>query len=89
MKAGKDFRDVTEIEGAQTKEGRKATFTIEGKDLGDLVKKCYTKGVALRKAIDAGEKTEETLWDDDALIVTLADLFDLHFPAGTRFHYQR
>jgi len=37
----------------------------------------------------AGEKTAETLWDDDALNLALADLFDLHFPARTRFHYQR
>jgi len=31
----------------------------------------------------------ETLWDDNALNLALADLFGLHFPAGTRFHYQR
>jgi N-hydroxyarylamine O-acetyltransferase len=37
----------------------------------------------------AGERTTETLWDDDALVATLGELFDLHFPAGTRFHYQR
>jgi N-hydroxyarylamine O-acetyltransferase len=35
-----------------------------------------------------GERTAETLWDDDALIVTLAELFDLHFPPGKRFHYR-
>ncbi len=37
----------------------------------------------------AGKKTTETLWDDDALNSALADLFDLHFPAGTRFRYRR
>jgi N-hydroxyarylamine O-acetyltransferase len=36
----------------------------------------------------AEDKTEETVWDDDALVVTLAELFDLHFPAGKRFHYR-
>jgi N-hydroxyarylamine O-acetyltransferase len=36
----------------------------------------------------AKEKTEETLVDDDELIVTLADLFDLHFSSGKRFHYR-
>jgi N-hydroxyarylamine O-acetyltransferase len=34
-----------------------------------------------------GQTTVETLWDDDALLNALADLFDLRFPAGTRFRY--
>jgi len=36
-----------------------------------------------------GEKTTETLWDEDALLIALADLFDLHFKARTRFHFRR
>jgi N-hydroxyarylamine O-acetyltransferase len=32
-------------------------------------------------------KTIQALADDDALLATLADVFDLHFPAGTRFRY--
>jgi hypothetical protein len=35
------------------------------------------------------DTTTESLWDDDALNGVLADLFDLHFPAGTRFRYRR
>jgi hypothetical protein len=30
-------------------------------------------------------KTATTLPDDDALLATLADVFTLQFPAGTRF----
>jgi N-hydroxyarylamine O-acetyltransferase len=33
------------------------------------------------------QKTIQALADDDALLATLADVFDLHFPAGTRFRY--
>ena len=36
-----------------------------------------------------GETTVETLRDDDAILVALADVFDLHFPARTRFRYGR
>jgi N-hydroxyarylamine O-acetyltransferase len=35
-----------------------------------------------------GDVTTETLWDDAALIDVLAELFDLHFPASTRFRYR-
>jgi hypothetical protein len=35
-----------------------------------------------------GEITTEILWDDAALINVLAELFDLHFPAGTRFRFR-
>jgi hypothetical protein len=35
-----------------------------------------------------GDVTTETLWDDAALIAALAELFDLHFPAGTRFRFR-
>jgi hypothetical protein len=51
--------DVTEIAGAQTKEGRKATMTISDKELGELIKKSYKRGAELRKKIDDGETTEE------------------------------
>ena len=32
-----------------------------------------------------GRKTTQILPDDDALVVALSDIFELHFPAGTRF----
>src|SRR5262249_8323891 len=35
-----------------------------------------------------GETSEETIRDDDDLVLTLANVFDLHFPPGKRFHYQ-
>ncbi len=34
-----------------------------------------------------GQKTTETVWDDAALLGALAEIFDLHFPAGTRFRF--
>ncbi|MEZ0229795.1 MAG: hypothetical protein ACAI25_14300 [Planctomycetota bacterium] len=51
--------DVTEIAGAQKKEGRKATMTISDKELAELIKKSYKRGAELRKKIDDGETTEE------------------------------
>jgi hypothetical protein len=51
--------DVTEIAGAQKKDGRKATMTISDKELADLIKKGYTKGAELRKKIADGDITEE------------------------------
>jgi len=33
------------------------------------------------------QKNTETVWDDAALLETLREIFDLHFPAGTRFRF--
>lgn len=51
--------EVTEIKGAQKKDGRKATFTVSDKEIGDLIKKAYARGAELRKQIDEGKTTEE------------------------------
>src|SRR5579872_2721965 len=51
--------DVSDVTGPQAKEGRNATYTLTGKDLGDTIKKCFDKGMELRKKIDAGDKTED------------------------------
>jgi hypothetical protein len=51
--------EVTEAAGAGKKEGRSATATFSDKDLGELVKKSYTRGAALRKKVDAGELAED------------------------------
>jgi hypothetical protein len=51
--------EVTAIEGAQTKEGRTATYRLDDKALGALVKTAYAKGQELRAKIDAGTATED------------------------------